>query len=654
MDFDSDQMSAVDHIFSSQTAPSEVPPSSPPLPSRSNKPKRAPTITPRRFNRFFNPSSSRANDSSPSLSTRALKALTAGTVNSRHGDTADVPVEFDDFPQSRPIKRRKLFGQDGIASTQLDYDSDALLEPSSPIRSSPCPKSAAKPVYPQAIRSICRWEPSAIRRARQPTVVVDPRYATANFCTVPEDIHSYAVNAPPALPFCVASCNTNSLIALGDEDGHVRIVDSSKGGRSDFSTPFLSFKPHNNAVMGVAFSSDDRWMATASGDQTAKVIDMFTQKSVFTLAEHTSSIKQASFQPGEDNILATCSRDGVVALWDLRCARRAPVVSISTAQDMDDNAVRVPKVNAITNAHRPDLLLNSRGGSTPSPSITSLSFLSASRSNLILTSSDASARLRLWDIRARHTTTNRRPCPIPLSATTAPPSHEYTIRQTPYGPTLSQAARPKGISNIALNTDASRIYAVCKDNTVYAYSTNHLIMGQAPELQEESKRPWRQAKERDGLGPLYGLRHPSLSTRSFYVRCAVRKRNPEHEELLAVGSSTGSPVLFPTDERCYSGNRDAHSSRCATGSEQSLSEELLQIYDVGTPLIRGHDAEVTGVSWTNDGELVSVSDDYTARIWREDVSRARELRSNGEGEGARWRCGWAENDPAGDWDEEDG
>ena len=140
-------------------------------------------------------------------------------------------------------------------------------------------------------------------------------------------------------------------------------------------------------------------------------------------------------------------------------------------------------------------------------------------------------------------------------------------------------------------------------------------MGQAPELQDESKRPWRQAKERDGLGPLYGLRHPNLSTRSFYVRCAVRKRNPEHEEILAVGSSTGSPVLFPTDERCYSGNRDAHSSRCATGSEQSLSEELLQIYDVGTPLIRGHDAEVTGVSWTNDGELVSVSDDYTCLLY---------------------------------------
>jgi len=47
-----------------------------------------------------------------------------------------------------------------------------------------------------------------------------------------------------------------------------------------------------------------------------------------------------------------------------------------------------------------------------------------------------------------------------------------------------------------------------------------------------------------------------------------------------------------------------------------------------------------------------VGDDYAARVWREDESKARELRSGGEGEGRRWGCGWA--DVHGEWDEEDG
>jgi len=200
-----------------------------------------------------------------------------------------------------------------------------------------------------------------------------------------------------------------------------------------------------------------------------------------------------------------------------------------------------------------------------------------------------------------------------------------------------------------VNTDASRLYAVCKDNTVYAYSTNHLILGQAPELDEHCKKTWRQGKERDGMGPLYGLRHQGLGVRSFYVRCAMRAATAEKEEVLAVGSSLGSPVLFSTDEKRYTADA---SREGRTPGEGASAEDMLPIYTTGTALVRGHESEVTGVAWTKEGELVSVGDDYTARVWREDETKARELRSGGEGEGKRWSCGWADVD--GEWDEEDG
>lgn len=61
--------------------------------------------------------------------------------------------------------------------------------------------------------------------------------------------------------------------------------------------------------------------------------------------------------------------------------------------------------------------------------------------------------------------------------------------------------------------------------------------------------------------------------------------------------------------------------------------------------------EVSAVSWTHDGELVTVSDDYTARCWREGPD-ARDLRTGGEINGRRWGCGWAETPDSYDDEEE--
>ena len=36
------------------------------------------------------------------------------------------------------------------------------------------------------------------------------------------------------LPFCTASCNTNSITAIGDEQGGIRLLDSAKGDKDGF------------------------------------------------------------------------------------------------------------------------------------------------------------------------------------------------------------------------------------------------------------------------------------------------------------------------------------------------------------------------------------------------------------------------------------
>ena len=129
---------------------------------------------------------------------------------------------------------------------------------------------------------------------------------------------SYASEGSVALPFCNASCNSkscftcllpihankweaNSLVAVGDEEGGIRLLDSSMDEDAGFSGAYLGFRPHMNSIMDLEFSSDDMLLATASGDQTSLIIDMTTQRPIHCLSNHSSSVKRVQFQPASNN-----------------------------------------------------------------------------------------------------------------------------------------------------------------------------------------------------------------------------------------------------------------------------------------------------------------------------------------------------------------
>jgi WD40 repeat protein len=477
------------------------------------------------------------------------------------------------------------------------------------------------------------------------------------------------------------------MIAVGDEEGRVRLLDSSEGASQPFGETHVSFQAHSNAVIDVTFSSDDYLLATASGDQTGRVIDMMTQAPVALLQNHTASLKQVRFQPGQANgsVLTTSSRDGSVQIWDLRC--KGPVAEIHPLPDRESGLGfrhAPPRqgcaVNSIYDAHARTLRQVKQAaaggpGDVPSHrelpgrigdvSVTALQFLPEGQEHLLLTACEADASLKLWDIRS---TTTRHKTSTPLSATTPPESHTHW--------------RPFGISSLTLNTDGSRLYALCKDNTVYTYSTAHLILGHAPELSTREPARRRHGNlTHNGLRPIYGFKHPMFHATSFYVKCAVRPAKDGRDELLAVGSSDSCAVVFPTAERYFRddlsgamGSLSLENSTIATSRPMSsqLGRPLFQrsnsnvlnlaslrerddvpIVRNGTPLVRGHDREVGALAWTQRGNLITVGDDYLIRCWRENRETARDLRVGGEGEGRRWGCGWADVGDGWDGDEED-
>jgi WD40 repeat protein len=224
-----------------------------------------------------------------------------------------------------------------------------------------------------------------------------------------------------------------------------------------------------------------------------------------------------------------------------------------------------------------------------------------------------------------------------------------------------------GITSLAINEKGSRIFAMSRDNTVYAYSGSHLINGHAPELEQTfATNHGRSVMDgRKGLGPLYGLRHPKLHATTFYVKSALRRATHDKAEMLAVGSADGCAVLFPTDESSFpspetrplslsSGmntpiigptSSPLNSARPAlprsTSTQFTRMRDTIPIYNVGTALVEGHGREVTDVTWTHDGDLVTLGDDHTARLWREG-EQGRNMRTAKDGNAMRAGWGWAD------------
>ena len=424
---------------------------------------------------------------------------------------------------------------------------------------------------------------------------------------------------------------------------------------------------------------------------------MPTQRSVYSLAGHSSSVKQVCFQPGSsNNIVATSSRDGSVQIWDLRCkgsdgpSGRRRVSFEGSAEDSASNASLMPSkiwarpINSIYDAHAfrnhsgaivPSNLNSTRISESPNKpepiavcsrrgdvSITSLAFLGQSHSHLLLTGSEGNSCVKLWDLRTTYNL--RRGHAVPVSTTLQPESHSRH--------------RQYGLTSMVLSGDGGRLYTLSRDNTIYVHSTSHLILGSAPELDSRSsfKRPKRSAAtHREGLGPMYGFRHPRLHMSTFYVKLALRPAKDDQSELLAVGSSNSCALVFPTDERYMAANASADLARTefvhrnpktssAPPTEQlptpastpsfppsNLTDDI-PIYQHGVPLIHGHNNEITGSCWSSEGELVTVGDDFRARVWRENAEEARSLRLNGEKGGRRWARGWAEVESTWDDDQE--
>lgn len=692
--------------FINESARRQSAPSESPVRHHPPRPKKPPPITPRRFTKFFTPRLFNGHRAVRTSRT-ALQSISGPALNQRANNKRSGPVQNDRDVSLNPGKPRGQKRKLSFTSAEsTPYRPTAFFLPSSQelpddseaknalTAHSPCrqldifedggvheeeitedeededeatwaclPRPAVRRYTTIGTSTSLLSARLAGRRMRTETCASNLwQHETSAFYSGPSDVYTCTSLQDPGmtLPFCTASCNTNSITAIGDEQGGIRLLDSASGDRDGFKKHYLAVPGiHNNALMDLTFSDDDALLATASGDQESHIIDMHTQQTTYRLCGHTASVKRVQFQPGSSNhVLATCSRDGNINIWDLRSHADRPSLHLRSSPSQTNSGLPPhPPTNHIRAAHTASYAkfrsadeatiewARERGRYTDS-SVTSLAFLpDAGRNHLLFSVSEADSTIKLWDIRTIYNA--RRPRPHPISTTEEPPNHRLHRRY--------------GLTSLAFSGDGARLYSLCRDHTVYAYSTSHFILGDAPEFSLAPKRPRRPGgPERPGLGPIYALCHPQFSVSTFYLKLAVRKATADKPELLAIGSSDNCAILFPTSERYMNSstqrtpmsNSSFSSSSTICGQRKrthgrlntiSMNEpQNLPIYEHGTALIRGHEKEVTAVTWNYDGSLTTVSDDFTVRCWREDGVVARHLRQDGEGGGRRWMTGWAD------------
>ncbi len=135
-----------------------------------------------------------------------------------------------------------------------------------------------------------------------------------------------------------------NILASCEESGMISIIDTSREKRMKFFNnnydsdsnlnntltyheilPSLCYQAHNNSIFDFDWCFSDNKILTASGDVTSLLINFETGSNIkneLVLLGHTKSIKNVKQAFYNENIIASCGRDGIIFIWDMRQSGR--------------------------------------------------------------------------------------------------------------------------------------------------------------------------------------------------------------------------------------------------------------------------------------------------------------------------------------------
>ncbi|KAK9446786.1 WD40-repeat-containing domain protein [Limtongia smithiae] len=494
-------------------------------------------------------------DTTPPASKRAKYMI----VIPSEGEEHEVD-EMHGVKRMNLLPRREEIGKSTIESSTASMV--AQVDHRVPARSQPLPRRLfTRELYPSTYRFPLHGD-ALLTRAD--ITRLDTCDSYISFYTVDHyHVHSPALSS--VVPFSVAT--GNGTIMIGDERGVVHVLpdmpESHDAVRHSISTAMVTMSCHDNAIFDLALPTTADapvLLATASGDQTARVFDIAAGRCTAILRPcDETSVKQVRFHPSSHHILATSTRGGTISLFDTRMAR-------AQIRAGSNDVERLPTA-CVLRAQNPEK--GRRAKTTHARSVTSIEFAPtgiAAGENVLFAAGEGSASVRMFDLR-RLTSS--------VGVYMPPTSESLTLSILPSGTsfaTPSPQGRNHGITSLALNRRTNLLHALSRDGGVYMYSLSH------------TSSPLAHA-------PLEILRHPRLRVDSFYVKLATGDDGSVY-----TGSSDGAVIVFPSG---------------AVGGREGETQ--------GVALVNAHDRnkEVTAVAYSSSTDsVISIADDYTCRRWR--------------------------------------
>ncbi|KAK0230533.1 WD40-repeat-containing domain protein, partial [Armillaria fumosa] len=249
----------------------------------------------------------------------------------------------------------------------------------------------------------------------------------------------------------------SSLLAVSTEQGTIHIINTTKRDPWDPEPLRTTIQAHDNGVFDVKWDDSDTRLATASADQSTRILCLSTSTVLHSLRGHTSTVKSISWDPSNPALLSTGGKDGSICFWDLRVGESC----------MGDESL--PPILSIHGAHeeRAPLESSKRRKSTPSnKTITSLIYSDTSPHNLI-SSGSYNGVLRCWDVRSLTNSKKKIPnykLQQPLFASSEDPTSFYGSR------------RPRGIIGLVegLGPTAGLFFGLGADSRVHTYTRSSL------------------------------------------------------------------------------------------------------------------------------------------------------------------------------------
>lgn len=96
--------------------------------------------------------------------------------------------------------------------------------------------------------------------------------------------------------------------------------DAALEGAATIDYPRQIFIGHTDAIWGIAFSPDGKYLLTAGGDNTARLWDRNSGKELQRFAGHTAAVISAAFSP-DGKYALTASHDHTARLWDTKTGK---------------------------------------------------------------------------------------------------------------------------------------------------------------------------------------------------------------------------------------------------------------------------------------------------------------------------------------------